>query len=974
MPSVRPSRSSAPLALAGAAAVLAACSAVPVGLGTSSASAGARPYAGGAAATADESLAPGSDLPPGMDPGRIADLVDELPGPVDWTDVDPDPAIPSPADVLGFEIGERFTRHGQLEDWCEALAEASPRVRLVPYGRSWQGRDLMVMVITAPEHQDRLDEIMAASRGLARPGELSDSALDAIVEDTPAITWMSFSVHGNEASCTEAAILVSHRLAAGRTPEIERILEDSVVVIDPVLNPDGRARYVSFFQQHVGMEADPFPLAAEHREPWPSGRSNHYMFDLNRDWVWGTQAESAARIPIYRRFMPQLHLDVHEQGIHSPYFLGAGDTPYHAEVRGEERSWFEVFGRAMGADFDAARLEYATRERFDYLYPGYGKVLPVHHGAVGLLFEQAGHGRAGRAITIDDDHGGGYVLTLRDRAEHHAIATLSAAHANAVLREAQLRRFADYFETAMTPADGAPTAWVIRPQDDPRPRAELAELLALHGIELHRLTEAARVGAGDLETFHPPFTAGEDAVDLPAGTWVVPSGQPMGRLARVLLERDPAVEDRDTYDITAWSVPPMFGLDAMAYFGPVDALAVEPVDPAAAAVVPVAPTRGEDDADAVALLVPSDHRGFVHVLAEATRQRVWARLLGDDVLLEGGTVMPRGSLALHVARTRFDDAAAVSEMAIEAGVPAVAVSGSIPASGPTLGNNANRRFIAPRRVVVASHSPVSSLSVGHLRHMLEHRGDVPHSIVRAEDLRRLDLSEVDVVVVPSVWSLDAALGSGGVDAMRDWVRGGGTVVAFGRGAGWAARTFLDGAEADVAGAPEDSDDLADVPGGDLHELTFAERQRRGVERRVPGAILSATVDTTHPLAAGVPERLAFHVFGDDPMPVRSSTYVVARFAELDDAGGPRVGGVAGPRALRRLAGAPAVTHDRVGGGIVIRFASDPTNRGINRAGMDLLARTILLGPSFAPSRQPLGGEDVDAARGDLAREAGRAGD
>jgi hypothetical protein len=943
---------------AAAAAVLAACTGLPSGAATRAATASqeadAPAPASAPAATAAAPLVPGGDLPPGFDLARIEAILTDMPPAIDWAAVDPDPAIPTPASVLGHEIGARFTRHHQLVDWCERLAAASPRVSLERYGTSNQGRPLLVLVITAPRNHDRLDEILAANRRLTDPAGLTDAARQQIVEDNPAVSWLSYNVHGNEASCVEAAIVVSHRLAAGRIDEIDRMLEDTVVVIDPCLNPDGHDRYVSFFQQHVGAVEDPFPLAAEHREPWPSGRANHYLFDLNRDWVWGTQVESRQRLPIYRRFAPQLHVDVHEQGINSPYFLGAGDTPYHAEIPPASRDWFEVYGRVMGDAFDAARFVYATRERFDYLYPGYGKVLPVHHGAVGLLLEQAGHGRAGRAITVDDEHGEGHVLTLRDRAEHHATASLAAAYGTAMLRQPQLERFAEYFRSAMTPAEGAPTAWAIRPQADPRPRADLADLCALHGIELRRLRSDQRIAGG--ETFHPPFDPGGDTV-LPAGTWIVPSGQPMGRLARILLERDPFIEDRDTYDITAWSVAPMFGLDAVAIDTPLDELDTEPVAASAAATVAPAPAA---DPDGVALLVSADRHAFTRVLSEAARRRVYGRLLSADLLTADGTVVPQGSLLLHTVRNRPQDLEAIAAVAAAHGVPATTLDGSIPAAGPTLGNNSNRRFIAPRRIVVASHSPISSLSVGHLRHMLEHRAGVPHSVVRAEDLDRLDLARVDVIVIPSVGSLDSVLGENGVEAMRDWVRGGGSVVAIGSASNWAGRVLVGADSAVDDDAAEDSDDLADVPGDELQSLSFAERQRRGVERRVPGAILSATVDGTHPLTAGVADHLAFHVFGDTPMATRGGTYVMARFGEIDEAGGPRIAGVAGPRALRRLAGTAAVTHDAVGRGVVIRFASDPNNRGINRAGMDFLARTILLAPSYASGRQPLGDEDEHA--------------
>ncbi|MHC4809630.1 MAG: M14 family zinc carboxypeptidase, partial [Planctomycetota bacterium] len=739
------------------------------------------PVATAATTAGPSSLMPGSDLPPRFDLRRIEAILADAPPPADFSQVDPDPSVPTPASVLGHEIGARFTRHEQMVDWCRRLAEASPRVRLESYGRSTQGRPLFVLVISDPGNLDRLDEILAANARLADPRTADAAARRIAIEDEPAVSWMSFNVHGNEASCMEAAMLVAYRLAAGRTEAVERTLADSVVVIDPCLNPDGHARYVSFFQDRVGMQADPFPMAAEHREPWPSGRPNHYLFDLNRDWVWGTQVESRQRVPLYRRFRPQLHLDVHEQGIHSPYFLGAGDTPYHAEIPEESRDWFEVFGRVMGASFDDRGFEFATRERFDYLYPGYGKVLPVHHGAVGLLLEQAGHGRAGRVITVDAEHAGGYDLTLADRAEHHATACLAAAHATAVLRVPQRQRFARYFEQAMEVADGRPTAWLVMPQTDPGPRAELADLLAFHGIEAMVLLEERTIVGG--EGFHPPLVSLEPQV-VPAGTWVVPAGQPMGRLARVLLERDPVIEDRDTYDITAWSVPPMFGLDALAVTEAIDDWPTRALDTAAASRVPAAVAA---DPSALAMIAPSDRRAFARVLGDAARLRLHARLLDRDLLTHDGRRVPAGSLIVPATRNRSADLEAFAAAAAAAGLPLMTVDRTIPAAGPALANNANRRFVTPRRIVLGTDSPFSSLSTGHLRHLLDVRTGIPHHVVRADDLRRLPWHDVDVLVLPETGSLGSALGESGVAELRDWMRGGGTVVAVGRAARWAGR-------------------------------------------------------------------------------------------------------------------------------------------------------------------------------------------
>lgn len=905
------------------------------------------------------SLPSSSPVPTGEQPYEYR--LDEMSDNLRFSD-----AVPSPKDFLGYEIGQFFTRHHDTVAYVKAIADASDRAFYTRYGQTHQRRELGILTISSPRNLQRLDSILERNRSLANPDETGSSRVRDIAGSNPAVIWLSFNVHGNEASCTEAAQQLAYTLAAATNPEIERMLENVVVVIDPCLNPDGRSRYIHWYEQVMGVKPDANPVAREHREPWPSGRANHYLFDLNRDWIWGTQPESRSRMAIYRQYMPQVHIDYHEQGIHSPYFMGAGDAPYNANIPAESKDWFDRLGRASAAAFDRNGLPYATKERFDYLYPGYGKVTPVYHGAISLLTEQAGHGRAGLTIDVEAAGTPGYNLSLQDRTRNHFITAMSYVEHTAQNREQQIERFARFFRESAAGSSDTIAGFVFDAGNDPAKLERVWDLCNIHGIEIHRLTGDIDLEGATVRHYYPPFTTDDETVTLSEGSWYITTAQPMGRMALTAFERETFVEDRDTYDITSWSYPVMLGLDAKELTQPLPAASLERVE----SYEPYAHLALADPADfasSYAFFIPSDDHRFPQALALAAEHNLFARLTGDAITLESGETVPAGSLLVMPSRNDIDNVRSFADRAIGKGFAIHTTDTGYPASGPAIGNNGNRRFI-PAKIVLASGSPLSSLSFGHTWHMLDHVSPTDHTMVNLDDLGSVDWNEVNVLVLPSGW-VGSTISGSTLDALKSWVRSGGTVVALDRSARWASSELVGlesdenlNADSDAEPLPWDTTDH--TPSSDLHKLTYAQREARSVDRRVPGALLAATIDTTHPLAAGLDERIGFHVFSGSPLPVASDGYVLARFGEFtrtpdleSQTLAPRIAGSISPSNLQRLSGQSAVTHHRVGRGNVICFASDPTNRGMNHAGMRVLLNAIHLGPSISGA-QPLG-EDED---------------
>ncbi|HEX2189807.1 MAG TPA: M14 family metallopeptidase, partial [Longimicrobiaceae bacterium] len=335
-------------------------------------------------------------------------------------------APPSPAEFLGYPMGRHFTPYAGVRDYARALADASPRVEYRPYGVTPERRELFQLVIATPENLARLDPILAANAELTRP-ETSAERARQLAASNPAVVYFSYGVHGNESSSSEAGMWTAWDLARG-APEVAGALDSLVVVIDPVANPDGRDRYVHWFTSVVGETPDPDPQSREHREPWPGGRFNHYLFDLNRDWSWGTQPETRARLATWNRWNPQVHVDFHEMSPNSSYFFFPASAPINPIYPDYVLRWGKRFGEANARAFDAQGWDYYTAEAFDLFYPGYGDSWPSLTGAIGMTYEQAGHGAAGLAFRRED----GDTLTLHDRAAHHRAAgnaTLRAAAA-----------------------------------------------------------------------------------------------------------------------------------------------------------------------------------------------------------------------------------------------------------------------------------------------------------------------------------------------------------------------------------------------------------------------------------------------------------------------------------------------------------------------------------------------------------------
>ncbi len=822
-------------------------------------------------------------------------------------------APPSPREVLGYEIGERFTDPTSVHRYAEALAAASARVRLVPYGETAQDRRLLLLVIAREERQEGLEEVLAANARLADPG-LGEGEAARIASENPAVVWLSYGVHGDESSSTEAALWTAHDLATD-APDAAGLLDSLVVVIDPMLNPDGRARYVSWYRSVRGERPNPEPRALEHRQPWPGGRFNHYLFDLNRDWAWVTQAETRARLAQWFRFRPQVHVDFHEMSWRSTYFFFPPRPPINPFYPESILRWGEYFGDRLAAEFDRRGWLYYTADQFDLFYPGYGDSWPSFWGAVGMTYEQAGGGAAGLAIRRPD----GSLLTLAERAGRHRAAGLATLRAAADRKSELLREFAAFHREA---ARGGGD-FLLVPGHDPDAASELVSLLHAQGLQVERAARAFRASADP----HPGFAA---RAEFPAGTYRVPAAQAGARLARTLLAAETPFDPESrgfSYDLTAWSLPYAYGVEAHAA-GRVGDDAFAPVEDSEQArpTGPEAPTA--EGRPFGWLVAPSlSAAGPLHrYLAEGGR----VRALGRPTTVEGRS-WPAGTHFLPV-----DDSAVVRIDRVGLRTKAVPVRSGRAAAGVDLGTEEALDLRASRIAVLAGEGIVPT-SYGQVWHFLEQGVGIPFDALPVAAVEPEELAEYDVLVIPAA----ERLGEEPRGTVKAWVEAGGTLVALASSARWVAE--------DLAEVTIRSDTTEATP-DERVRLGMRTREERRLERweeSVLGAVLPVELDREHPLTwgSGLPnaegrlfvlhrEDLRFEPDADYEVPIRFGADV------------REVSGVLSDRKREEMGRSGWLATRRLGSGQAILFADDPLYRLFWRSTHLPFVQALLLGPAM----------------------------
>ena len=852
-----------------------------------------------------------------------------------------DARVPTLKQVTGHDYGEAISTPEEIVAYFKALeAASSGRMTLVEYGRSYEGRPLHVAMIGNPRWvgKGRLESLRVSLGFLAEPrGSRPDQAQD-ILTNVPVVVWMLHSVHGNEISSSESAMAEAyHLLAAQGDPDVDRVLRDAVVLIDPLQNPDGRARFIASNQQGSGPQPDGEPASIEHDEPWPGGRPNHYLFDMNRDWLALSQAETRARVRFGLQYPAHVVADLHEMGGDATYYFAPPADPANPYITPRQQEWLRTIGQENARRFDARGFAFFAHEVFDSFYPGYGDSWPMFNGAVAMTFEQASS--RGLVFRRDDDT----VLTYRDAVVHHFTAAMSTIETAAANREAILRDYREYRRSAVAEGEKAAVReYLVPPGVDPSRAQAFGDKLVEHGIEVRRLLEPVKIGTRT----------------LPAGTLAISAAQPSFRLLRNLMEPDIKMDEKfikeqerrrqkrlgdQIYDVTAWSLPLLFDVEVVQSAVPVTAkgerLSSMEQPPHPAALLPPAKA---------AYLLPWGSSTAAAV-AEAVRAGIRIHTGGETF-----TIGPRTfDVGTAIVRVAENTPASLGRLAgILSRHPAVEVvplDSTWVDAGMSLGSMMVTLVKAPK-ILLVWDSPAQSDSAGWARYVLEQRFGVPVTVVRARSLRRLELQRYNVLVLPD-GSYGATFGDDDVRRLRDWISGGGVLVTIADASRWATgeKVGLLGTstlmrDGQPAGAEKDAKKPAAADPAKPFDYEKAIQPDAEPPESVPGAVMRVTLDREHWIAAGLDDEVQVVVEGSrvfNPIKLDKGRNVGV-YAKKDRL---VAAGFAWPPSVDLLAQRAFLVDQPMGRGHVIAFAEDPNFRAVSEAAELLFINAVLLGTS-----------------------------
>jgi hypothetical protein len=797
-----------------------------------------------------------------------------------------DPAVPRPDKALGFAVGSRHLHHHQLVSYMRDLAKSSPRVTIREYGKTHGDRPLVLLTITSPENHKRLDSIREQHLKLADPKRSADVAVDSL----PAVLVMGYGVHGNEPSASNVAPLVAYHLAAATGEAHERLLRETVVLLDPCLNPDGFERFAQWANGTRGAVANPDPEHREHREAWPGGRTNYYYFDLNRDWVPAAHPETRGRLAVYHQWKPNLVLDFHEMGSNSTYFFQPGvprrNHPLIPAANLElTRGLAKYHARAM----DRIGSLYFTEEQFDDYYPGKGSTYPDLHGGVGVLFEQA----SSRGQVQDTPNG---PLTFPFTIRNQFTTSLSSLEGLLAAREKFLAYKRDFYRGAVEQASRSETKAIA--VSAPGNAARLREFLTLlrrHDIRAHR--------DGD--------------------RYLIPTSQTEIRFLEALFETRTGFADKVFYDISAWSLPLAFDVNLERVERLPPGKPAEAFEPGPHPEQPFAP--GEDDV-AYAIDWRSDlaPRALHGLLAAGVKVRVASspfavvgRRFGH-----GTIVVPLGLQPER--RPRITESL---RAAAKGGLPVAPLTTGLTTEGVKLGSSALLP-VPPPRVLLVTGEGVTAYEAGEVWHLLDRRLAMPVTMVDTHRLGAVELGKYTAVVLVS--GTYAGVSTAASDRLREYAERGGTLVAVGTAIPWlSARKVIA------------------LPGGEKEGASgrrpYAAMEEDAAERLISGAIFRTRPDATHPVCWGLAEGATLPVFRNNRVILEVRVGEPYNTPVLYDES-PLLSGYVSKANLARLAGSASVAVAPVGSGRAILFADNPNFRGFWRGTERLFVNALFFGP------------------------------
>lgn len=834
-----------------------------------------------------------------------------------------DPAIPLPRTVLGFEVGEWHARPDQLVDYYKLLDQLSDRLKLEGIGQTYERRPLVNLYVSSPANLARLEEI------LAQHARLSDGQADGIgLESLPLVVYLGYSIHGNEPSGSNAALLVAYHLAAAHGEAIDALLDKTLVVLDPSFNPDGLARFAQWANQHRGRVPVGDPRHREHTEPWPNGRTNHYFFDLNRDWLLAAHPESRARLRQFQRLRPNLLADFHEMGTDATYFFQPG-VPSRQNPLTPARN-LELTRRV--AEFHAKALDrlgslYFTEENFDDFYFGKGSTYPDIQGAVGILFEQA----SSRGHLQESVNG---LVTFPFTIRNQFTSSLSMLEAARELRVELLTWQRDFYRDALAEAAKDPRqAIVFGDRHDPRRAFGLAQLLRRHRLEVHQLASAVEVQGLRYE---------------PGSAYVVPIRQAQYRLLRGLFEKPTTFVDDTFYDVSAWTLPLAYGLphaelDTKSFKKELLGTRLGELDQ-----LTPPPGRFERSPDAVAYTFGWQGHFAARALYRLQARGLVARGAKESFAFaegDGLRELGRGAVVLPLAvqgAAREDIEALLETIAREDGIDIYPITSGLTPRGIDLGSPNLKVLKKPRPAIVVG-APFDVYEAGEVWYTLDERFGIETTLLERRELTRADLDRYSHLILVG---FAGELQKNEVEALSHWIEDGGVLMTSGTASAWAEEAILRPPATDAKKEKAEPKEAQE-------RRPYADHEKDSARKLIAGAIFEIDLDLTHPLAYGYTEtRLPVFRTHEEVLPIPEDPYSRVGVYTKE----PRLAGFVSAKNLEKLAKSPAIVAERMGRGAVLRYLDNPNFRGYWWGGSKLYLNGLFFGNLIDDTAEPIPGE------------------
>ncbi len=814
-----------------------------------------------------------------------------------------DKSIPTPTSFFGFQIGEQHVSHDMQYMYMRALADASPRITLTEYARTHELRPLVYLTITSERNHGRLEEIRQQHLRLSDPEQNIKPS-----DQQPIVIYQGYSIHGNEPSGGNAAVLMAYYLAAAQTPELEAMLDNMVILLDPCLNPDGFHRFANWVNMHRNKNLTANPNDREFTESWPRGRSNHYWFDLNRDWLPVQHPESRGRIGVFHHWKPNVLTDHHEMGTNATYFFMPG-APTRANPINPKRNQelTAKIGNYHAQELNKIGSLYYTKEGFDDFYAGKGSTYPDFNACIGILFEQA----SSRGHVQESQNG---LLTFAATIRNQVATSFSTQKAALEMRKELLEYQREFYQSAKAEAKADNRrAFVFGDNHDAARIYHFLDILHTHQIAVHELKKAVTIENKRFE----PNTA-----------YVVPLEQQQYRLIRAIFETQTTFEDSIFYDISTWTMPLAFNLTYAAVGSDFNGLLGVRIGKPA-----LSTTEAPVYSDYAYLLNWNDYYApkVLNALLNAGLRAKVANLpfRNDGRNFSAGTVMiPAQNQSLPPRQIHQ----LIVDLAPKSAVNVYAVNTGLSDSGIDLGSN-NFNAINRQEVLMLVGGGVSSLSAGEIWFQLDQRYDIVLTKVETTTFNRIDLNRYTTIILPDGNYND--LSSGAIEKLKQWLAAGGNLITVGNAVNWVAGQRL--ANISFKSSAGNTTDKKN------QQLPYADLGNNVGGAVLGGAIFQAKADLTHPILFGYQQPM-IPVFrtGIDFMSIGKNPYATPlAYTEK-----PLLSGYINAKNLQDASNGASIVVSNSGRGQVICFADNPVFRGFWFGGNKMLANAIFFGSAI----------------------------